>query len=105
MISARHSRAGLRTSLLSVVGICAAFGSWSAYAQSPESAWTHVAELDSVDISYIMYRRADNENNGVVVKLINRRRSPVDYEFEIIFRATVGREEIANVMASLVPAR
>lgn len=90
-----YGRNQIRQFVFTVVlaGLACTGSLYSSFAQVPESPWTTVATLDSVEVSYIMYRKADNENNGVVVKLVNRRPSAVGYRFTIIFRSTDGGEE------------
>ncbi len=81
-------------------------GNVLAVAQVPkpaESPWRHVAILDSVSISYLMYREADNANNGVVVKLNNLTDQRIAYSFGIVFRGSEGREELRSVFGELNP--
>lgn len=52
-----------------------------------ETAWTPIVERNGVEIAYLFYAEADNENNGVVLRLRNRNEYPVRYAFTVIFRA------------------
>lgn len=51
-----------------------------------EDAWTPIVEREGVGISYIFYPDADNENNGVVLRLRNHNNVGVRYAFTVIFR-------------------
>ena len=55
--------------------------------QGLEDAWTPIATRNGVHFSYIFYARADNANNGVVIRLQNRNDHPVRYRFTVIFRS------------------
>jgi hypothetical protein len=52
-----------------------------------DAAWNDIAVIDGVRFSYIYYAAADHVNDGVVVKLENRRQSAVNVAFTIIFRS------------------
>lgn len=65
-----------------------------------DGAWTPIVERDGVQFAYIFYGKADNENNGVVVRLRNRNDHAVRYVFTIIFRAT-GAEATARAEGHL----
>jgi len=52
-----------------------------------DAAWNDIAIIDEVRFSYIYYAAADHVNDGVVVKLENRRQSAVNVAFTIIFRS------------------
>lgn len=52
-----------------------------------ENAWTRMIEQGGVRISYIYYTEADNEHDGVVLRLINDNDVAVRYAFTLIFRA------------------
>ena len=54
------------------------------------AAWTPIVERNGVQIAYIFYSKADNANNGVVIRLRNRADHPVRYAFTIIFRGPEG---------------
>lgn len=51
-----------------------------------ETAWTPIVEREGVQIAYLFYSEADNENDGVVLRLRNRNDYPVRYAFTVIFR-------------------
>lgn len=66
-----------------------------ALAQTPDSArhwtddaWTPIATRGGVAFSYIFYQKADNANNGVVVRLRNQNAYAVRYAFTVIFRTS-----------------
>jgi hypothetical protein len=67
-----------------------------------EGAWTHIVTADGVQFAYIFYSKADNENNGVVVRLRNENDSAVRYAFTIIFRGPEG-EATAQAEGRLGP--
>lgn len=50
-------------------------------------AWTKVVEQDGVRIDYIYYPEADNEHDGLVLRLINTNDADVWYAFTIVFRS------------------
>ncbi|HHP7238169.1 hypothetical protein [Longibacter sp.] len=52
-----------------------------------EAAWNDIAMIDGVHFSYIYYAAADQLNDGVVVKLENRRQRAMNVAFTIIFRS------------------
>ncbi len=49
-------------------------------------AWKPVITHQGLAVSYIFYSEADNENNGVVIRLVNHNDHPIRYRFTIIFR-------------------
>lgn len=67
-----------------------------------DDAWTSIIEQEGVEISYIFYPDADNENNGVVLRLRNTNENPVGYAFTVIFR-TPDAERTAHVEGNLGP--
>jgi len=56
-----------------------------------DTAWTPIVEKQGVQIGYIFYGEADNENNGVVLRLDNENDYAVRYDFTVIFRGPAGR--------------
>jgi hypothetical protein len=56
-----------------------------------EDAWTRIIERNGLEISYIFYSKANNLNDGVVLRLRNRNDYPVRYAFTIIFRGPEAR--------------
>jgi hypothetical protein len=83
--------------LIGIVGVGLAFVP-VAWGQAPETApdttdpwhddaWTHIVEREGVRIAYIYYPDADNEHDGIVVRLTNDNDVPVRYAFTLIFRA------------------
>lgn len=68
-----------------------------------ESAWTDIVTREGITVAYIFYQKADNQNNGVVLRLRNHNAYPVRYRFTVIFR---GPEGEASAQASgRVPPR
>ncbi|MCL5030291.1 MAG: hypothetical protein M1480_14865 [Bacteroidetes bacterium] len=47
--------------------------------------WTFLFQKDSVTAYFIWYAKADNKNDGVVVKLVNLNNFKVNYKFDLIF--------------------
>lgn len=58
-----------------------------------EDAWTTIVRRGGVQFDYVFYRKADNRNNGVVIRLKNRNEYPVRYAFTILFRGPEGKEQ------------
>ncbi len=49
--------------------------------------WTKLYEEDGVRFSFIFYRKGDNQNNGVVVRIDNTNAYSVRYRFTMVFRS------------------
>ena len=47
-------------------------------------AWTFLYQTDSVTVYFIWYAKADNKNDGVVIKLVNKNNIRVNYNFDLI---------------------
>ena len=56
-----------------------------------EDAWTPIVTKGGVEFTYLFYSKADNENNGVVIRLRNENETAVRYAFTIIFRGPAGK--------------
>jgi hypothetical protein len=69
-----------------------------------EDAWTRIVARDGVRIDYIYYPEADNEHDGIVLRLINDTDTPVQYAFTLIFRAPEA-ETTATVRGRLDPGQ
>jgi len=67
-----------------------------------DTAWTPIVERGGVQIGYIFYGKADNENNGVVLRLDNENDRAVRYDFTVIFRGPAG-EATARASGELGP--
>jgi len=67
-----------------------------------DTAWTHIVEKQGVHFGYIFYSHADNENNGVVLRLENETDRAVRYDFTVIFRGPAG-EATARAQGRLEP--
>jgi hypothetical protein len=59
-----------------------------------DTAWTPIVERGGVQIGYIFYGKADNENNGVVLRLDNETDRAVQYDFTVIFRGPGGEATV-----------
>ena len=62
-------------------------------------AWTPIITHEGLAISYIFYDEADNQNNGVVIKLVNQNAHAIGYRFKVIFRdgeRNVAEEEVTG---------
>lgn len=84
---------GILGSLVLGIGLCE-----SAVGQTPEEtpdssrtwhdgAWTQIVAQQGVHIDYIYYPEADNEHDGIVLRLTNDNDVAVRYDFTIIFRS------------------
>ena len=52
-----------------------------------DDAWSPIVEQNGVRIDYIYYPDADNEHDGVVLRLTNDSDVAVRYAFTVVFRA------------------
>lgn len=52
-----------------------------------DEAWTQIVTQQGVQIDYIYYPEADNEHDGIVLRLTNDNDVAVRYDFTIIFRS------------------
>ncbi len=91
--------------VIGATGLLMSLFSTTAHAQQQrhwsDEAWTPIVEHRGVSISYIFYREADNENNGVVVRLINENDYAVRYRFGVVFRTWAGEEHVERVEGTL----
>lgn len=77
------------------LGLASVSGAWGQAPEAPpdttgpwhDDAWTRIVEREGVRIDYIYYPDADNEHDGIVVRLTNDNDVPVRYAFTLIFRA------------------
>ncbi len=65
-------------------------------------AWTFLYQKDSVIAYFIWYTKADNLNDGVVVKLVNKNNFEVNYKFDLIFLSDT-LKHIINLKGNLKP--
>jgi len=74
-------------------------GNHEIYAQSTSTdwAWKGLLQQEGLEFAYLFYSKADNSNNGIVLKLTNRNDYPVSYQFRIVFRTAELREEGSEV--------
>lgn len=63
-------------------------------------AWKPLFEHRGVAFEYIIYRRANNEHYGLVLKLANTNAYAVDYHFDIVFRSR-GAERVETAVGHL----
>ena len=66
-----------------------------------DEAWIPIITHQGVEFTYLFYSKADNTNNGVVVRLINENAHPVRYRFRIVFRTWEGDEHVEKVEGTL----
>lgn len=69
-----------------------------------DDAWTHIVTKHGVHFGYLFYSNADNENNGVVLRLQNGRDEAVRYAFTILFRGPEA-EATARTEGTLQPGQ
>lgn len=69
-----------------------------------EDAWTPIVTQNGVSITYIYYPQADNEHDGIVLRLRNETEVPVRYAFTLVFRAP-DAETTAVVQGRLQPGQ
>ena len=69
-----------------------------------EDAWTPILKENGLQISYIYYPEADNEHDGVVLRLVNDLSVPLRYAFTLIFRAPEA-ETTVPVRGRLAPGQ
>ena len=65
-------------------------------------AWTPIVNHEGVSFSYIFYSQANNEHNGVVLKLVNTNPYAVTYRFKMVFRSE-GAAVVEPVLGTLQP--
>lgn len=65
-----------------------------------EDAWTTIVTKNGVQFDYVFYRKADDKNNGVVIRLRNENDVAVRYAFTIIFQGPAG-DKTAEAKGSL----
>ncbi len=70
---------------------------------SSDWAWTPITRVEDVAFLYILYRKADTENNGVVLKLVNWNDYPVRYRFVVVFKS--GRDEYEELVTGRIGAK
>ncbi len=90
-----------RTGLLAAMALAAA--SASAQETKTDWAWKHILDHDGVGFYYIFYSEADNENNGIVFKLVNRNDYPVLYSFLAVFKAI--DDEVERTVSGRIAAK
>jgi len=60
-----------------------------------EDAWIPITEQTGLQVSYIYYPDADNEHDGIVLRLINENEVAVRYAFTLVFRAPTADTSVA----------
>jgi hypothetical protein len=65
------------------------FGRADLQAQSTSTdwAWKILLKDKGLEFAYLFYSKADNHNNGVVLKLTNRNDYSVSYRFKMVLRS------------------
>ena len=66
-------------------------------------AWTPITERRGARLSYIFYREADSEHDGVVIRVDNDNDVPIVYDFTVVFRSAAGREVTDEARGSVPP--
>jgi hypothetical protein len=66
-------------------------------------AWTPITERRGARLSYIFYREADSEHDGVVIRVDNDNDVPIVYDFTVVFRSAAGREVTDAARGSVPP--
>jgi hypothetical protein len=66
-------------------------------------AWTQITERRGARLSYIFYREADTENDGVVIRVDNDNDVPIVYDFTVVFRSAAGREVTDEARGAVPP--
>lgn len=91
-------RNGLRLSfpVMLFAAIATIGGPSPARAQSTSTdwAWKELLNFEGLEFSYLFYSKADNFNNGIVLKLTNRNGYAVRYRFKVVFRTDGDEVEI-----------
>jgi hypothetical protein len=84
-----------RFTLCFIVGL-AVFGQIDLHAQSTSTdwAWKILLRDKGLEFAYLFYSKADNHNNGIVLKLTNRNGYPVTYRFKMVLRSDDREVEI-----------
>lgn len=67
-----------------------------------EEAWASILQQDGLEISYIYYPEADNEHDGIVLRLVNESQDSLRYAFTLVFRAP-DAETSVSVQGGLGP--
>ena len=65
---------------------CLVIGEACAQPHAGAWAWRPLLTHEGIVFSYLFYRQADNENDGVVLKLDNTNAFAVQYRFRVVFR-------------------
>lgn len=68
-------------------------------------AWTEITRRRGARLSYIFYREADTENDGVVIRVDNDNDVPIVYDFTVVFRSAAGREVTDEARGAVPPKR
>jgi len=66
-------------------------------------AWTEITRRRGARLSYIFYREADTENDGVVIRVDNDNDVPIVYDFTVVFRSAAGREVTDEARGAVPP--
>ncbi len=66
----------------------------TAQTTSTDWAWKVLLRHEGLEFAYIFYNKADNYNNGIVLKLTNRNEYEVSYRFKMVLRSDDREVEI-----------
>ncbi len=67
------------------------------FSQKKLDPWNKLVKRNNFIVSFIFYSKADNSNNGIVIKIENENKFTIKYRFTIIVRTeTVEKEKIFN---------
>mgnify|MGYP006297243059 CR=1 FL=1 len=65
-----------------------------------QDAWTPIATRQGLRFAYLFYQKADNANNGVVIRLYNTNPYALRYAFTVVFR-TPNAERTARATGAI----
>ena len=79
---------------VSLIFMCVLFVT-NTFAQNKFDPWKKLVEENHCKVSFIFYSKADNYDNGIVIKIENKNKFFIEYRFIVIVRtATVEKEKI-----------
>ena len=72
------------------------------YAQdgNPDYPWQRLFADENISVKFIFYSKADNSNNGVVIKLENKLAVETEFSFRLIFKSL--QEEKSQIVSGLL---
>lgn len=69
---------------------------------NPDYPWQKLYADDILDIKFLFYSKADNYNNGVVIKIENKTSQKIQFSFKLIFKS-IEDETSKKVSGLLLP--